>query len=164
MCDVAIPNKEIAFVYEKEILNKTNQNGVAVSIQQAIFSGDTDKLQSLLENYMIGSISAIDGANESFYHVHFKIFLQYIKLALHFYKRRAVFMYSLVAITLPCYPHKRQRKCFRLYQCCMRGSHLEVVIICKLQSYYVIIDRNALCRTAIMQRGEGSPHIVFLKY
>ncbi len=68
MCDVAIPNKEIAFVYEKEILNKTNQNGVAVSIQQAIFSGDTNKLQALLENYMIGSISAIDGANESFYH------------------------------------------------------------------------------------------------
>ena len=68
MCDVAIPNKEIAFVYEKEILNKTNQNGVAVSIQQAIFSEDADKLQTLLENYMIGSISAIDGANESFYH------------------------------------------------------------------------------------------------
>lgn len=68
MCDVAIPNKEIAFVYEKEILNKTNQNGVAVSIQQAIFSEDTNKLQTLLENYMISSISAIDGANESFYH------------------------------------------------------------------------------------------------
>ena len=68
MCDVAIPNKEITFVYEKEILNKTNQNGVAVSIQQAIFSEDTNKLQTLLENYMIGSISAIDGANESFYH------------------------------------------------------------------------------------------------
>ncbi len=45
MCDVAIPNKEIAFVYEKEILNRTNQNNAAISISQAIFSGDTQKLQ-----------------------------------------------------------------------------------------------------------------------
>lgn len=42
MCDVAIPNKEIAYVYEKEVLNRTNQNGVA--------------------------ISSMDSANESFYH------------------------------------------------------------------------------------------------
>lgn len=44
MCDVAIPNKEIIFVYEKEVLNRTNQNSVSVSISQAIFSGDTKKL------------------------------------------------------------------------------------------------------------------------
>ena len=68
MCDVAIPNKEIAYVYEKEVLNKTKQNGMAVAIQQAIFSGDTDKLQALLENYMLSSIASLDGANESFYH------------------------------------------------------------------------------------------------
>ena len=68
MCDVAIPNKEIIFVYEKEVLNRTNQNSVSVSISQAIFSGDTKKLQSLLENFMLQSISAMDGANEAFYH------------------------------------------------------------------------------------------------
>ena len=68
MCDVAIPNKEIAFVYEKEILNRTNQNSVSVSISQAIFSGDAQKLQSLLENFMLQSISSMDGANEAFYH------------------------------------------------------------------------------------------------
>lgn len=68
MCDVAIPNKEISFVYEKEVLNKTKQNGVAVSIQQAIFSGDTVKLQALLEKYMLQSIASLDGANEGFYH------------------------------------------------------------------------------------------------
>lgn len=68
MCDVAIPNKEIAFVYEKEVLNKTNQSGVAASIQQAIFSGDAAKLQTLLENFMLHSISSLDGANEGFYH------------------------------------------------------------------------------------------------
>ena len=68
MCDVAIPNKEIAFVYEKEVLNRTNQNGVSVSISQAIFSGDAQKLQTLLEEFMLRSISSMDGANEGFYH------------------------------------------------------------------------------------------------
>lgn len=68
MCDVAIPNKEITFVYEKEVLNRTNQNSLAISISQAIFSQDTKKLQALLEDFMVKSISSIDGANESFYH------------------------------------------------------------------------------------------------
>lgn len=68
MCDVAIPNKEISFVYEKEILNRTNQNSVAISINQAIFSGDAQKLQSVLEEFMLQSISSMDGANEGFYH------------------------------------------------------------------------------------------------
>lgn len=68
MCDVAIPNKEITFVYEKEVLNRTNQNSLAISISQAIFSKDTQKLQALLEDFMVKSISSIDGANEGFYH------------------------------------------------------------------------------------------------
>lgn len=67
MCDVAIPNKEITFVYEKEVLNRTNQNSLAISISQAIFSKDTQKLQALLEDFMVKSISS-DGANEGFYH------------------------------------------------------------------------------------------------
>ena len=68
MCDVAIPNKEITFVYEKEVLNRTNLNSLAISISQAIFSKDTQKLQALLEDFMVKSISSIDGANEGFYH------------------------------------------------------------------------------------------------
>lgn len=68
MCDIAIPNKEIAFVYEKEVLNRTNQNNVAISISQAVFSGDTQKLQSLLEEFMLKSISSMDRVNEEFYH------------------------------------------------------------------------------------------------
>ena len=68
MCDVAIPNKEITFVYEKEVLNRTNQNSLAISISQAIFSKDTQKLQALLEDFMVKSISSIDGANEGLYH------------------------------------------------------------------------------------------------
>ena len=68
MCDVAIPNKEIAFVYEKEVLNRTNQNNVSISVHQAIFSKDANKLQSLLENFILKSISTMDGASEAFYH------------------------------------------------------------------------------------------------
>ena len=68
MCDVAIPNKEIIFVYEKEVLNRTNQNNTSISINQAIFSRDAKKLQLLLEDFMLKSISSMDGANEGFYH------------------------------------------------------------------------------------------------
>ena len=68
MCEVGIPNKEISYVYEKEVLNKTNQNVAAISISQAIFSGDTDKLQKHLDKFMLESISSFDTANEGFYH------------------------------------------------------------------------------------------------
>ncbi len=68
MCDVAIPNKEIAFVYGKEVLNKTGKTNAAISIQQALFSNDAGKLQKLLEKFMISSISVFDGTGESFYH------------------------------------------------------------------------------------------------
>lgn len=67
MCDVAIPNKEILYVYEKEVLNRTNQNNVSISIHQAIFSKDTSKLQSLLEDFMLKSIQRWMGLGEAFY-------------------------------------------------------------------------------------------------
>jgi len=71
MCDIAIPNKEIAFVYEKEVLSKMEQvvsNSSAVAIQQAIFKQDSCKLQMLLEEFMLKALSSFDGANEGFYH------------------------------------------------------------------------------------------------
>ena len=68
LCDMSIPNKEIAVVYEKEVLNKTRQTGIAASIQQAIFSEDSQRLQQLLNEFMLSSIASIDGANEGFYH------------------------------------------------------------------------------------------------
>ena len=68
MCNVAIPNKEISFVYEKEILENTHNEGIAISIKQAIFSVDEIKLQALLEQLLLESASAFDVANESFYH------------------------------------------------------------------------------------------------
>ena len=68
MYDVSIPNKEISFVYEKEILNKHDYNSIAISIQQAIFTQDTAKLQKILETFMLQTISSYDTANEGFYH------------------------------------------------------------------------------------------------
>ena len=68
MCDVAIPNKEIAFVYSKEVLNRTGKTSTAISIQQALFSNDTEKLQKLIEEFLLNSVSVFDGTNESFYH------------------------------------------------------------------------------------------------
>lgn len=51
MCDVAIPNKEIAFVYEKEVLNRTNRNNVSVSISQAIFFGRCAKTAVFIRRF-----------------------------------------------------------------------------------------------------------------
>ncbi len=68
MCDVAIPNKEIAYVYEKEVLSKMGKTSFSILIRQAIFNNDIIRLQKLLEEFMIESISYYDGANESFYH------------------------------------------------------------------------------------------------
>ena len=48
MCDVTIPNKEIAFAYEKEVLNRTNQNNVSVSISQAMLKFEVDDPAVLL--------------------------------------------------------------------------------------------------------------------
>ncbi len=71
MCSVAIPNKEIAFVYHKEILQQLGHiipQSTAVSIQEAIFSGDNEKIQALLQTLLIQSVSSFDTAGENFYH------------------------------------------------------------------------------------------------
>ncbi len=68
MCDVAIPNKEIAFVYSKEVLTKTGKENIAIAIQQAIFKKDAKQLQKVLEEYLLNTISSFDGASEGFYH------------------------------------------------------------------------------------------------
>lgn len=67
-CRVAIPNREIAYVYKKEVLDKTKQHNYALSIQQSIFMGETHMLQEHLEKYMLSTISSFDTTNETFYH------------------------------------------------------------------------------------------------
>jgi len=70
MCRVSIPNKEIAFVYAKEIISKlhpANAESTATAIQQAIFERDSKKLQSSLEDYLVETISSFDTGSEAFY-------------------------------------------------------------------------------------------------
>ena len=66
-----IPNMEIRRVYNTEVLGwmKTRATGgVIPEIEKAIYLGDGKRLEKVLRNYMISSISAFDGAAEGFYH------------------------------------------------------------------------------------------------
>lgn len=70
MCDVAIPNKEISFVYQKEILEQLNPvlpRSYAASIQEALFAGSVEKLREQLRKLLLETASTFDAANESFY-------------------------------------------------------------------------------------------------
>ncbi len=70
MCEVALPNKEITFVYNKEILQKLNNivpQATAISIQEAIYSGDTAALQKNLGTLLMQSVSSYDTVGENFY-------------------------------------------------------------------------------------------------
>jgi len=71
MCEVALPNKEIAFVYNKEILSKLENivpQSLAISIQEAIYENNADKLKVLLEKLLRESVSSFDTSREIFYH------------------------------------------------------------------------------------------------
>lgn len=71
MCELAIPNREISFVYNKEILEHMSQmipNGVAIDVHVALYSGNSEKLKSSLEKLLLQSVSYYDVAKESFYH------------------------------------------------------------------------------------------------
>lgn len=71
MCEVALPNKEISLVYHKEILQKLDDiipQPIAISIQEAIFSGDHIRLKEQIQNLLTQSVSSFDTAGENFYH------------------------------------------------------------------------------------------------
>ena len=71
MCEVALPNREIAYVYKKEILEKLDAmipQSTAISIQEALYTGNTDDLQKRLETLLLQSASYYDTAGELFYH------------------------------------------------------------------------------------------------
>ena len=71
MCEVALPNKEITFVYNKEILSKLNNiipQATAIAIQEAIYSRDGESLQEQLGKLLIQSASCYDTVGENFYH------------------------------------------------------------------------------------------------
>ena len=59
MCEVALPNREISLVYHKEILQQLNNiipQPTAISIQEAIFSGDKQKLQKQIQTLLTQSV------------------------------------------------------------------------------------------------------------
>ena len=71
MCRVSLPNKEISFVYNKEILSKLEpivSQSLAISIQESIYEKDVPHLKTLLEKLLYESVSYYDTAKETFYH------------------------------------------------------------------------------------------------
>ncbi len=71
MCEVALPNKEISLVYRKEILQKLENlipQATAIAVEEAIFSGNGEKLRDIISNFLIQSVSVFDAAGENFYH------------------------------------------------------------------------------------------------
>lgn len=71
MCEVTLPNREISLVYHKEILQQLDNiipQPTAISIQEAIFSGDRNKLQKQIQTLLTQSVSSFDTAGENFYH------------------------------------------------------------------------------------------------
>lgn len=71
MCEVALPNKEIAYVYNKEILQKLDKlipMAAAISMQEALYSADSRKLKAVMQSLLANSVSSFDTAGENFYH------------------------------------------------------------------------------------------------
>lgn len=71
MCEVSLPNKEISYVYNKEILQQLDgiiPQSTAIAIQEAIYSGDGNKLKVLIQTLLTHSASCYDTAKENFYH------------------------------------------------------------------------------------------------
>lgn len=71
MCEVALPNKEISFVYSKEILSQLESvipQTAAIGIQEAIYKMDIDELQKKLAAFLMETISFHDASSEAFYH------------------------------------------------------------------------------------------------
>ena len=73
LCQVSIPNKEIASVYKSEVLAHLMQIGAvsrttADKIAESLFINDYVKLEKAIAEYMDKAISFYDTASESFYH------------------------------------------------------------------------------------------------
>lgn len=71
MCEVALPNREIAYVYNKEILEKLNDivpQSTAIAIQEAIYTNNADAIKKQLRKLLVESVSCYDTVGENFYH------------------------------------------------------------------------------------------------
>ena len=73
LCEVSIPNKEIAAVYKNEILSHLLQIGAikrttANKIAESIYTNDLGKMQDAITEYIDKTISFYDAGTEGFYH------------------------------------------------------------------------------------------------
>lgn len=71
ICELALPNKEISFVYRKEILQKLNNiipQSTVIAVQETIYSGDGQRIQKLIHDLLLQSASCFDTVGENFYH------------------------------------------------------------------------------------------------
>ena len=73
LCEVSIPNREIASVYKGEILSHFMQIGAitrttANQIAESLYAIDLKRLQKAITEYMDKSISFYDSGAEGFYH------------------------------------------------------------------------------------------------
>lgn len=73
LCEVSIPNREIASVYKSEILSHLMRIGAMVQatankIAESLYALDYRKLQAGIGEYMKNSISFYDSGTEGFYH------------------------------------------------------------------------------------------------
>ena len=73
LCEVSIPNKEIAAVYTSEILSHLVQigaisNTTADKIAESLYANDQRKLQRAISDYLDQTISFYDAGAEGFYH------------------------------------------------------------------------------------------------
>lgn len=73
LCEIQIPNREIASVYKKEILAHLLQIGAisrttANKIAESLYTNHPQKLQAALMEYMDKSVSFYDSSSEHFYH------------------------------------------------------------------------------------------------
>lgn len=73
LCEVSIPNREIAVVYKSEILSHLLQVGAiarttANKIAESLYANDDKKLQDAIAEYMDKTISFYDAGAEGFYH------------------------------------------------------------------------------------------------
>ena len=73
LCEVSIPNREIAAVYKNEILSHLLRIGsisrtTANRIAESLYSNDLNGLQAAIAEYMQKTISFYDAGSEGFYH------------------------------------------------------------------------------------------------
>lgn len=73
LCEVSIPNWEIAAVYKSEILSHMMRIGAitrttANKIAESLYANDLKKLEAAISEYMLKTISFYDAGAEGFYH------------------------------------------------------------------------------------------------